>query len=127
MLASNGQPSTPRPKPSHTWWHLGWASGEHSFSTACAASPPCKHTAINRLTIILTASAIVFVWVPETKAIPIEGMSVLFAGPVRHAGWTQKKVYPPNGMPPLPERLVEATEHAHDKDLKGNDERLESV
>jgi len=72
------------------------------------------------------SSIIVFVWIPETKAIPIEGMNVLFAGPVRHAAWRQKKVYPPDGMPPLPERLAQDIENIHGKEGgKDADERLE--
>ena len=48
----------------------------------------------------------VFVWIPETKGIPIECMETLFSGPVRHAAWRQNKLYPPNGIPPPPQSLV---------------------
>ena len=41
-------------------------------------------------------------------------METLFSGPVRHAAWTQRRVYPPYGMPPIPESLI-----AHDAELEG--------
>lgn len=47
-----------------------------------------------------------FIWIPETKGVPIEAMETLFSGPVRHAAWRQKAVYPPDGLPPLPEHLL---------------------
>ncbi|OCF31600.1 quinate permease [Kwoniella heveanensis BCC8398] len=43
-----------------------------------------------------------FVWIPDTKGVPIQSMDELFGGPSRHSQWRQKKVYPPHGVPPLP-------------------------
>jgi hypothetical protein len=56
--------------------------------------------------IAYTLSIFTFIWIPETKGVPIEGMDLLFSGPVRHAAWRQKSIYPPYGMPPLPEALL---------------------
>ncbi|OWZ77992.1 quinate permease [Cryptococcus neoformans Bt85] len=42
-----------------------------------------------------------FIWIPETKGIPIECMDSLFGGPTRHMQWRQKRTYPPNGVPTL--------------------------
>jgi hypothetical protein len=61
-----------------------------------------------------------FIWIPETKGVPIESMEALFSGPIRHAAWRQKKIYPPYGMPPLPESLA-----AHKADIVGEKEREE--
>jgi hypothetical protein len=43
-------------------------------------------------------------------------MELLFSGPVRHAAWRQKRIYPPYGMPPPPEALLV---QAHGKDNLG--------
>ncbi|WOO82693.1 putative quinate permease [Vanrija pseudolonga] len=48
-----------------------------------------------------------FFWIPETKGIPIECMGPLFDGPSRHCQFRQKKVYPPNGIPPPPPELAQ--------------------
>ena len=63
---------------------------------------------------------------PETKGIPIECMETLFSGPVRHAAWRQKKVYPPDGIPPLPDHLV-ATAIELEKGTGEHLERAKSV
>ncbi|KAL5335450.1 general substrate transporter [Aspergillus crustosus] len=47
-----------------------------------------------------------FIWVPETKAVPIESCKALFSGKMRHAAWRAKKLFPPNGIPPLPENIA---------------------
>ncbi|KAL1408787.1 hypothetical protein Q8F55_005600 [Vanrija albida] len=44
-----------------------------------------------------------YFWVPDTKGIPIECMDALFAGPSRHMQFRQKKVFPPDGIPPRPD------------------------
>jgi hypothetical protein len=40
------------------------------------------------------------------EGIPIESMDTLFSGPVRYAAFRQKTVYPPDGIPPLPDRVA---------------------
>lgn len=60
---------------------------------------------------------------PETKAVPIECMEALFSGPVRHAAWRQKQIYPPDGMPPIPQSLLA---HDHGKlpqETEGTDDK----
>ncbi|KAH7075300.1 putative hexose transport-related protein [Paraphoma chrysanthemicola] len=47
-----------------------------------------------------------YVWVPETKAVPIECCEALFSGKMRHAAWRAKKLFPPNGIPPLPDHIA---------------------
>ncbi|CAI7581173.1 unnamed protein product [Penicillium viridicatum] len=47
-----------------------------------------------------------FIWVPETRAVPIESCKALFSGKMRHAAWRAKKLFPPNGIPPLPENIA---------------------
>jgi hypothetical protein len=55
-------------------------------------------------------------------------METLFSGPVRHAAWRQKSVYPPDGLPPLPERVAYGAGQAEgvdgDKD-KADDKYIE--
>lgn len=51
-------------------------------------------------------STFTFFFIPETKGIPIECMDTLFSGPVRYAAWRQRAVYPPDGLPPLPDRVA---------------------
>ncbi|TXT10599.1 hypothetical protein VHUM_02104 [Vanrija humicola] len=41
-----------------------------------------------------------YFWIPDTKGIPIECMDLLFSGPSRHMQFRQKKVFPPDGIPP---------------------------
>ncbi|ADV23794.1 Hexose transport-related protein, putative [Cryptococcus gattii WM276] len=47
-----------------------------------------------------------YIWVPETKAVPIECMEALFSGRMRHGAWRSKKLFPPHGIPPLPEDIA---------------------
>lgn len=59
---------------------------------------------------------------PETKAVPIECMESLFAGGMRHRAWRSKKLFPPQGIPPLPAHLVagqEAYIRAHQRYPEG--------
>lgn len=73
-----------------------------------------------------TFSIFTFIWIPETKGIPIEAMETLFSGPVRHAAWRQKKVYPPDGLPPLPERVAAARrEDGEGEGYKEDDKYIE--
>lgn len=51
-------------------------------------------------------SVFTYIWVPETKAVPIECAELLFSGKMRHAAWRAKKLFPPNGIPPLPEYIA---------------------
>lgn len=68
-------------------------------------------------------SLFTFIWIPETKGIPIEAMESLFTGPVRHAAWRQKAVYPPDGMPPLPERVAAAAGNIEVDKKDGEDDK----
>lgn len=43
-----------------------------------------------------------FIWIPDTKGVPLECMGPLFDGPTRHCQFRQKQVYPPHGIPPPP-------------------------
>ena len=53
-------------------------------------------------------------------------METLFSGPVRHAAWRQKKVYPPDGLPPLPERVAAARrEDGEGEGYKEDDKYIE--
>jgi hypothetical protein len=47
-----------------------------------------------------------YIWVPETKAVPIECMEGLFSGKMRNAAWRSKRLFPPQGIPPVPESLA---------------------
>jgi hypothetical protein len=51
-------------------------------------------------------------------------METLFSGPVRHRAWTQKKVYPPDGMPPLPEHVLARAQRV--EDVRKGDDKYES-
>lgn len=51
-------------------------------------------------------SIFTYIYVPETKGVPIECMEGLFSGRMRNAAWRSKKLFPPNGMPPVPESLA---------------------
>lgn len=51
-------------------------------------------------------SIFTYIWVPETKAVPIECMEALFSGKMRNAAWRSKKLFPPQGIPPVPESLA---------------------
>ena len=44
--------------------------------------------------------------VPETKAVPIECMEPLFDGPMRCRAWRAKALFPPTGVPPVPDWLA---------------------
>lgn len=55
---------------------------------------------------LTTRSVFTFVWVPETKAVPIECMEALFSNKMRHRAWMAKKLYPPHGIPPLPDNIA---------------------
>lgn len=56
---------------------------------------------VHLLTCQCICSIFTFIWIPETKGIPIECMDSLFGGPTRHMQWRQKRTYPPNGVPTL--------------------------
>ncbi|KAK8853494.1 hypothetical protein IAR55_004201 [Kwoniella newhampshirensis] len=67
-----------------------------------------------------------FIWIPETKGIPIEAMDQLFSGPTRHAQFKQKKVYPPHGFPPLESILEDRKiESPHEGNKKESVDYLE--
>ncbi|WVQ81724.1 hypothetical protein IAT38_003849 [Cryptococcus sp. DSM 104549] len=70
------------------------------------------------LTVLFT-----FIWIPETKGIPLESMDVLFGGPTRHMQWRQKSVYPPNGFPPV--EVLDHHTHDHDEMKKEEPDYLE--
>ncbi|KAF2447364.1 putative hexose transport-related protein [Karstenula rhodostoma CBS 690.94] len=73
------------------------ASLQWLFSFILTLAPPlCFLTAV-----------FTFVWVPETKAVPIECCEALFSGKMRHAAWRAKKLFPPNGIPPLLNHIAE--------------------
>jgi hypothetical protein len=51
-------------------------------------------------------SVFTYVWIPETKAVPIEAMEGLFSGKMRHGAWRAKKLFPPHGIPELPDHIA---------------------
>lgn len=62
-----------------------------------------------------------FIFIPDTKGIPIECMGTLFGGATQYSQWRQKKVYPPHGVPRFPTDLVP------DTDQKAEEEFVERV
>jgi hypothetical protein len=38
--------------------------------------------------------------------VPIESCEALFSGKMQHAAWRSQKLFPPNGIPPLPEAIA---------------------
>jgi hypothetical protein len=78
-----------------------------------------------------------FVWVPETKAVPIECCEALFSGKMRHAAWRAEKLFPPNGIPPLPDHIAAGeaayiqahrpSSPSYDYKVKNEREEIESV
>lgn len=77
----------------HMQAKIGW--GVFVFYGACCA-----------LTFVFT-----FFFIPETKGIPIECMGTLFGGPSKYCQWRQKKVFPPDGIPPIPHAANERAAH----------------
>lgn len=89
-------------------------------------------------TSLIPYSIFTFIWVPETKGVPIECCEALFSGSMKHRAWTSKKRFPPLGIPPLPDHLVagqtayiESHQHGHknveDEDRKVEREEIEVV
>ncbi|KAB2108734.1 putative quinate permease [Alternaria gaisen] len=78
-----------------------------------------------------------FVWVPETKAVPIECCEALFSGKMRHAAWRAEKLFPPNGIPPVPDHIAAGeaayiqahlpSSPSYDYKTKNEREEIESV
>ncbi|BEI98795.1 hypothetical protein CcaverHIS631_0310940 [Cutaneotrichosporon cavernicola] len=71
----------------------------------------------------VATAVFVFVLIPDTRGTPIESMGRLFGGPSKYCQWRQKKVWPPNGIPPpVTEDMdgsgsphVEKADYAHDE------------
>jgi hypothetical protein len=80
----------------HMFAKVGW--GVFIFYGACCAA-----------TFVFT-----YFLIPDTKGIPIECMGELFYGPSRYTQFRQKKVWPPDGVPPAPEHVDDkpGLEHA---------------
>ncbi|GFZ46100.1 Quinate transporter [Saitozyma sp. JCM 24511] len=96
-------------------WLASYASTE-SFPSMIASPMGVWGTFLFFAFCCIATFIFTFIWIPETKGVPIECMELLFSGPVRHAAWRQKSIYPPHGMPPLPEALLV---QAHGKDNLG--------
>lgn len=90
----------------HMFAKVGWATFVF-YGLCCAAT--CIFT---------------FFWVPETKGINIASMGELWYGPSRHTQFRQKKVWPPDGVPPPP--ITSHSDGMHDKEKEAT-EHVENV
>lgn len=82
---------------------------------------------------LLTARRVfTYIYIPETKGVPIECMEALFSGKMRNAAWRSKKLFPPEGIPPLSAELaagqaayIKAHTNAADSHDMGSDSKME--
>lgn len=65
------------------------------------------YAVINAITFIFT-----FMFIPETKGVPIECMDELWSGTTKYCQYRQKAVYPPDGVPGFRADLIQEVENA---------------